>query len=276
MVDVARLAPSPVPPGDRAETLIDVVVDGNAFKRRDGQIAHEGTIGFPKRSDVDGHDSASYAPSHRVAKGLSAGCELAGGYKPCDGPRRDCVARSGFGDRMKGDLPENQAKDCRKRIRAVSPDTVLYSCPHCRVELEAHFDEWEGWLRCPVCARPSIPPEPVGLRKYRQRLAASTGVPLEQAAALQPGDPTILDGARPAITGRFAHTSPARLVVMTGFVFSLLLTLIAFLDQKPTRLAIFGFSSFAFFLVLCIPRNRVARRGSRLRNERGTMLGNDE
>jgi hypothetical protein len=150
----------------------------------------------------------------------------------------------------------------------LSSDIVSYSCPHCRAELEPRFGDWEGWLRCPVCTRPSLPPEPVGSRLASDRLAVSNHDIVAQASALEPGHLMSRDGTPSAFAGRFAHSSPARLVFMTGFVFSLLLTLIAFLDQKPIRLAIFGFLSIAFFfLLLRTPRKRVAMWSSWPRRE---------
>src|SRR5437868_6850291 len=38
-VDVARLAPPPIPTGDRSESPLDVVIDRHALERRDGQLA---------------------------------------------------------------------------------------------------------------------------------------------------------------------------------------------------------------------------------------------
>jgi hypothetical protein len=132
----------------------------------------------------------------------------------------------------------------------------LYSCPHCRAELEVHFDEWDGWLRCPVCTRPANPPVPAGFRTDRQRRVVSNDDHVEQTATGLPRARVNLDGSQAALFGRLAHTSPARLVFITGFVFSLFLALIAFLDQKATRLAIFGFSSFCFFVLLLRTRRK--------------------
>ncbi len=92
-----------------------------------------------------------------------------------------------------------------------------------------------------------------------------------------PGEPASPDGSRLASTGHLGHTSPARLVFMTGLVFSLLLTLIAFLDHKPTRMAIFGFLSFAFFLMLLrTPRARTAPWSTRIGHEEGKTVANGE
>ena len=55
-----------------------------------------------------------------------------------------------------------------------------------------------------------------------------------------------------------AHTSPARIVFTTGFVLCLLLSLITFLDFQPLGLAIFGFLTISFLLLLIrTPRKRL-------------------
>jgi len=140
---------------------------------------------------------------------------------------------------------------------------VSYSCPHCRVQLDTRSDGWEGWLRCPVCGRPSLPPEPVGWRDDGQRPAVSSKDKATPVTADLADGPLILDGPRPAITLRASHTSPARLIFTTGFVLSLVLALLAFLDLKHRTTAIFGFLAITFFLMLLrTPRNRVAPWGS--------------
>jgi len=118
-------------------------------------------------------------------------------------------------------------------------------------------------MRCPVCGQPSLPPEPVGFSDARQRLAVSNNDTATPVSALAPDVPVILDGPRPAFTLRPSHTSPAHLIFTTGFVSSLVLAMLAFLDRKPMTTAIFGFLSIAFFLMLLrTPRKRVAPYGS--------------
>lgn len=36
---------------------------------------------------------------------------------------------------------------------------AAYDCPHCRQPLEARVGRWNGWLLCPRCGRPGLPPE---------------------------------------------------------------------------------------------------------------------
>jgi hypothetical protein len=67
----------------------------------------------------------------------------------------------------------------------------------------------------------------------------------------------ILDGSLGALPARMGHSSPARLIFLTGFILSLFLALVAFLDQKNTRLSIFSLSAIVFFfLLLRTPRQR--------------------
>jgi hypothetical protein len=43
---------------------------------------------------------------------------------------------------------------------AVEPTRrAVYSCPHCREELRARPGPWRGWLLCPRCGRPGLPPD---------------------------------------------------------------------------------------------------------------------
>jgi hypothetical protein len=37
---------------------------------------------------------------------------------------------------------------------------VAYPCPHCHAPLVARSEQTYGWLRCPRCGRPGLPPEP--------------------------------------------------------------------------------------------------------------------
>jgi DNA-directed RNA polymerase subunit RPC12/RpoP len=149
--------------------------------------------------------------------------------------------------------------------RAVSSGrtaVATYSCPNCRAELEAEQTAWDGWLRCPACGRVSLPPDPVIIPSDTRPEAAAGTDNGESEPAFAPGQAAPLVIPKPAI-GRMAHTSPARLIFTTGLVLCLLLTLIAFIDQKPVGLGIFGFLSIVFFLLLLrTPRKRIARAGS--------------
>jgi hypothetical protein len=157
---------------------------------------------------------------------------------------------------------QTQRRAIPTRSRAVSTETastVWYSCPQCRAQLEARLDFWDGWMRCPVCGRASLPPEPVASPDAGQRFAASNSDGPAPGAGVSGDNPLNLDAPEPAITFRSSHTSPARLIFTTGFVLSLVLALISFLDVKTVPTAIFGFLAIVFFLMLLrTPRKRVA------------------
>jgi hypothetical protein len=131
------------------------------------------------------------------------------------------------------------------------------SCPHCRVELEPPAGGWDGWVRCPSCARVFLPPEP-----DRVPHGVSAGAASSPNGGNRVGDGTTTGPAlvEPAgiFTSRMAHTSGTRLVFTTGFVLCLFLSLIFFLDFQPGKLAIFGALTIGFFLLLLrTPRKRL-------------------
>ncbi|MDR3620049.1 MAG: hypothetical protein P4L85_11920 [Paludisphaera borealis] len=45
-------------------------------------------------------------------------------------------------------------------MRMQQTHRASYDCPHCREPLEARAGPWRGWLLCPRCGRPGMPPEP--------------------------------------------------------------------------------------------------------------------
>jgi hypothetical protein len=140
---------------------------------------------------------------------------------------------------------------------------VTYPCPRCKVELESHHGEWDGWRRCPSCGTPALPPEILlghpSTRRHVKEIGeddvliieADDGAP---SGAIGP-DPSTLIGP---------PTSPVlvalRLVFVTGLVISLFLLLIAYLDENTTITSVAGALSLFFFLLLLrIPARR--RRG---------------
>ncbi len=140
--------------------------------------------------------------------------------------------------------------------------TLTYSCPYCHTELDPPAGHWDGWLRCPSCGRPSLPPEPKISPYIISRAAASSRADDTALDAGSPSGATNLDAPKP-LTGRMAYTSPARVVFTTGFVLCLLLALIYFLDFAPGKLTLFGFLTIAFFLLLLrTPRKRLPLAGS--------------
>jgi hypothetical protein len=135
-------------------------------------------------------------------------------------------------------------------VRSESRLAVLYSCPHCRAQIEAQVGGWDGWMRCPACGKASLPPEPDVVRAVHQSVMvqdATGGLPAPAGSA----DPDFAaEGPQPPVVFRRAHTTPTRLIFTTGLVLSLVLALVSFLDMKPRTTAIFGFLAIVCFLML--------------------------
>jgi hypothetical protein len=135
---------------------------------------------------------------------------------------------------------------------------VSYACPGCRRQLEARSTIWTGWVRCPICKCPALPPEITWNLHEGGRWASDDSV--DEGTLIAPGsaagaldtDSSVID--RPA---RSSHTTPARLIFTTGLALSIFLVLVAFLDEKMGRMAIFGFLAFGFlWLLVRTPRNQ--------------------
>jgi hypothetical protein len=141
----------------------------------------------------------------------------------------------------------------------VSADIVFvdsYLCPGCRVELEAGPRARQGWMRCPACGCPSLPPAP----------AAPPTPPLFNHRPSGPADVLFISesGSRPLkdvalepTDERPSRFTPGRLMITTGLAFSLFMALLAYLDNRGMNLALFGVMSIVFFITLLRP---VARR----------------
>ena len=130
---------------------------------------------------------------------------------------------------------------------------VTYPCPRCKVELESEHGGWQGWLRCPACGMPALPPEillghPTTRRRVRETLDDDVLIIADDAAALDgvaPPDPSILIG--PPVS---SLVTTLRLIFLAGLVMSLFLLLIGYLDQNQRATAIFGSLSIVCFLLL--------------------------
>ncbi len=145
---------------------------------------------------------------------------------------------------------------------------VTYSCPHCRAQLEAQFDGWDGWMRCPACGRASLPPEPVNFGDATRGVGVPNSDDTAPASAHSAAVPTILEDPGQNLALSSDYTSPARLIFTTGCVSSFVLALLAFLDMRPVPAAIFGFLTVTFFLMLLRrPRKRAVPWSSRSRAE---------
>ena len=120
---------------------------------------------------------------------------------------------------------------------------VTYPCPQCRLELEAEHGGWQGWLRCPACGTPSLPPEillghPATMRRVRgidERRRGPRDRRRRPGRIAERPDPSALLGEPPS-----PMVSALRLVFLTGLVMSLFILLIAILDDNQLATSIFG------------------------------------
>jgi hypothetical protein len=134
---------------------------------------------------------------------------------------------------------------------------VTYPCPRCKLELEAEHGGWEGWLRCPGCGTPSLPPEFLLGHPSTRRRVRETGGDDGETLVIGPDgrvapEPSALIGARPS-----SMISALRLIFLTGVAMSLFLLLIAYLDDNQLATGIFGSLALVFFLLLLrVPTRR--------------------
>jgi hypothetical protein len=188
-------------------------------------------------------------------------CRIAGSEGDC----RFWIFDFGFwiGPRISSVSIQNPKSKIENGSRAVDSEItyfVTYPCPHCKVELEAQHGGWQGWLRCPECGVPSLPPEfLLGHPLTRRRVPDSDE---DQSALVIDEAPEGPGGSdRTPRAGSSSPVSALRLIFMTGLILSLFLLLIAYMDQNTQTTAIFGFLSIAFFLlfVRTPARNRAVR-----------------
>jgi hypothetical protein len=135
-----------------------------------------------------------------------------------------------------------------------------YPCPNCHLPLEAKPGSWQGWLLCPRCGLPSLPPEHVRSSPRQSRPPAKREVVSAGSAApalSRPEQTAAVTAPRAPRTDRAATSSATRLIVSTGLIVSLCLLLVGYLDRSSQNSAIFGFLTIFFFLLLLrLPRNR--------------------
>ncbi len=148
---------------------------------------------------------------------------------------------------------------------------VTYPCPGCKAQLEASHSGWRGWLRCPTCGTPALPPEVFrGHPATRRRLLETPGEDIliiedDRVTARQPlPDPASLipPPTSPVITS-------LRLFFGIGLVVSLFLLLISYLDDNSQVLGIAGSTAVIFFLLLIrvSGRRRVQNAGAGSRRD---------
>jgi hypothetical protein len=146
--------------------------------------------------------------------------------------------------------------------------SLFYPCPHCRAMIVMGQDRWRGWVRCPECGRPGLPPDhALRPRASRRRIEDPPAPRTEELAAPHPRPSPHPDGlagpiapvpvrVTPAVP-RHSPSSASRVIVSTGFIVSIFLLLVAYLDRSSQSSAIFGCLTLLFFLLLL----RVPRRG---------------
>lgn len=145
-------------------------------------------------------------------------------------------------------------------MKQVDSAGASYRCPHCHTLLTLRQGRWQGWVRCPECDKPGLPPERAVLRKALDwNLEEPTPIDLHPVESIGKGSDT---AAQPFLAPappqyRPAPSSASRLIVSTGLIVSVCLLLVAFLDRSSQSSAIFGFLTVIFSLLLLrLPRKR--------------------
>ncbi len=139
-------------------------------------------------------------------------------------------------------------------------DGASFVCPRCKALLEVADQPWRGWVLCPDCGLPCLPPERCHVRQsQRQAVARQPEVPQdlahEQTGSLKEPAPMVKLSVPRA--RQSSSPSASRLIVSTGLIVSAFLLLAAYLDRSPHSLAIFGTLTVVFsILLLRIPRRR--------------------
>lgn len=142
---------------------------------------------------------------------------------------------------------------------------VTYPCPGCRLELEAHHDGWRGWLRCPSCGTPSLPPEILLGHPSTRRRVRDFSAPGEEVVIIADEndarpDRTPLDPAALIDAPQSPVIGTVRLVLFAALVISLFLLLVAYLDDNQQVTSATATLSLIFFLLLLRTPGRRRRR----------------
>lgn len=138
-----------------------------------------------------------------------------------------------------------------------------YRCPRCRLELEIELGGWQGWMRCPACDTPSLPPEILlGHPDTRRRLKApSNGDATFADADLEPtAHPAPIDAADLIDEPPSSTVGTLRLLFVTGLVIALFILLVSFLDDNQIVTASSAIAALVFFLLMLRLPGRRRRR----------------
>jgi hypothetical protein len=129
---------------------------------------------------------------------------------------------------------------------------LAYPCPHCQIMLKPPGEPWQGWVRCPRCGRPGLPPLGLQHAPARKRQAAlrdprTSATKAQSDSALGPSPETAGETGRlpdeqdwtawRAGDGlRFrSSSSPWLLIARTGAIVSAFLLLVAWLDRSFSK-----------------------------------------
>jgi len=135
-----------------------------------------------------------------------------------------------------------------------------YHCPHCRALLVLGHERWQGWVLCPECDRPGLPPErAVPRTASRKRMEKASPITPELSPYLSKAGGATATPFAPSVPlgSRSSPSSASRVIVSTGLIVSIFLLLVAYLDRSSQSSAIFGFLTVLFFLLLLrLPKRR--------------------
>jgi hypothetical protein len=136
------------------------------------------------------------------------------------------------------------------------------TCAHCHAALLADARGWRGWMLCPRCERPFLPPEPDPHWLIHEAEAGE----IAGAAREEPADalgrlirPAGAEDGASVPWSPVARTSAGLFFSATGLVVSSLLSLMAYLDRSPQNATIFGVLSVAFLFAVVQLRKRRSR-----------------
>lgn len=159
-------------------------------------------------------------------------------------------------------------------MTAENSSVLAYPCPHCQIMLEPPAEPWQGWVRCPQCGQPGLPPEGLRLALRRKRTTASgdqaapktegqSQMTLSSTGAVAPGAGSRLKEPswtpRPPGDGlrKRSVSSAGLLIAGTGLAVSAFLLLVAWLDRNLYRMMTFGGLAGLFLVsILTLPRRR--------------------
>lgn len=138
-----------------------------------------------------------------------------------------------------------------------------YSCPGCSALIQARDERWRGWVRCPRCGTPALPPDRVPAPQPAEPAARLSAAPENGPVILIEGAPTASDSlVRKALTPPVPEprSTAALLIVSTGLFVSAFLLLNAYLDRSVQSMSLFGTLAVVFLIVLVRLRMVRSRR----------------